>query len=188
MDYLGLFCLGAFVGTIATLGLRFIRDLDQWQKVLAAVLPAVLSGVAMVTVDRFKDSPAFGAYPLGLVAALMWAYIDEAIANITGVHQAAAPTGTDISVPKPGSSAQWWRRAIGIGHLGAATIVTGAAAAICIYPAWLQIEAEGTIEPSRRAELLWLEHRKAYLQSEPPTKNTVDSSSQNSQNSTKPLQ
>lgn len=62
MDYLGLFCLGAFVDTIATLGLRHIKNLDEWQKVLAAVLPVVLSGVAMVTVDRFKNSAAFGAY------------------------------------------------------------------------------------------------------------------------------
>lgn len=93
MDYLGLFCLGAFVGTIATLGLRHVKSLDEWQKVLAAVLPAVLSGVAMVTVDRFKNSAAFGAYPLGLVAALMWAYIDVAIANITDSSQSPRPSG-----------------------------------------------------------------------------------------------
>lgn len=66
MDYLGLFCLGAFVGVIASLGVRYIKDITQWQKVLAAILPAVLSGVALAYVNRFKYSPAIGCYPLGL--------------------------------------------------------------------------------------------------------------------------
>lgn len=86
MEYLGLFCLGVFAGAIATLGLRFIKDVDQWQKALAVVLPAVLSGLAMVVVDRFKYSPALGSYPLGLVAALMWAYIDTAVMNVTALR------------------------------------------------------------------------------------------------------
>jgi len=74
MDYLGLFCLGAFVGTIATFGMNKVVSLKDWQTVLSLTLPAVLSGAAMVFIDRFKYSPAFGCYPLGLVAALMWAY------------------------------------------------------------------------------------------------------------------
>jgi hypothetical protein len=73
-DYLGLFCLGAFVGTIATFGMNKVVSLKDWQTVLSLTLPAVLSGAAMVFIDRFKYSPAFGCYPLGLVAALMWAY------------------------------------------------------------------------------------------------------------------
>jgi hypothetical protein len=60
MDYLGLFCLGAFVDTIATFGMHRVASIRDWQTVLACALPAVLSGAAMVLVDRFKYSPAFG--------------------------------------------------------------------------------------------------------------------------------
>lgn len=155
MDYLGLFCLGAFVGTIATLGLRHIRNLDEWQKVLAAVLPAVLSGVAMVTVDRFKNSAAFGAYPLGLVAALMWAYIDVAIANITGVPKAE---GSDSADDQQADAKSWARKCqviIGVGHLAAATLITLSAAVLCIVPAAYQIEAEARIKPESARSFSW---------------------------------
>lgn len=30
MDYLGLFCLGAFVGTLATFGLRRVQSVAEW--------------------------------------------------------------------------------------------------------------------------------------------------------------
>ena len=75
MDYLGLFCLGAFVGTIATFGMNKVASLKDWQTVLSLTLPAVLSGAAMVFIDRFKYSPAFVCYSLGLVVSLMWAYM-----------------------------------------------------------------------------------------------------------------
>ena len=32
MDYLGLFSLGCFVGTIATLGVKFMKDAATWKK------------------------------------------------------------------------------------------------------------------------------------------------------------
>jgi hypothetical protein len=82
MDYLGLFCLGAFVGTIATFGMGKVASLRDWQTVLSLTLPAVLSGAAMVFIDRFKYSPAFGSYPLGLVVALLWAYTQKSIDNL----------------------------------------------------------------------------------------------------------
>jgi hypothetical protein len=74
-----LFCLGAFVGTIATFGMGKVVSLKDWQTVLSLTLPAVLSGAAMVFIDRFKYSPAFGSYPLGLVVALLWAYTQKSI-------------------------------------------------------------------------------------------------------------
>ena len=105
MDYLGLFCLGAFVGTIATFGMNKVTSLKDWQTVLSLTLPAVLSGAAMVFIDRFKYSPAFGCYPLGLVAALMWAYTQKSIDNLK-----AGPTSVRI---------------LALLHLFAAALVTG---------------------------------------------------------------
>jgi hypothetical protein len=71
---LGLLTLGAFVGAIATLGVRYVNFVESWQKILLAILPAVLSGVAIAFVDRFKYSPALGAYPLRLIVAFLWTY------------------------------------------------------------------------------------------------------------------
>ena len=82
MDYLGLFSLGAFVGAIATFGLRFMKDAQTWKQGLFVMIAATLSGTAILFVDRFRNSEALGAYPLGLLISLMWAYADVAIANI----------------------------------------------------------------------------------------------------------
>jgi hypothetical protein len=122
MDYLGLLCLGAFVGTIATFGLRRVESIKDWQTVLGFTLPAVLSGAAVVFVDRFKYSPAFGCYPLGLVVALMWAYVQVAINNIRN---------------GPASL-----RVLGILHIAAASTVSISAAFIATVPAYLQLRAE----------------------------------------------
>lgn len=135
MDYLGLFCLGAFVGTIATLGVRFINNVTEWQKVLAAVLPAVLSGVAISFVDRFKYSPSLGAYPLGLVAALMWAYADVGVKNLTSKQN------NGIKV-------------IGFLHLFAAGLVTIFSAVLTLVPAVEQVRAEHAISIEDRIAML----------------------------------
>ena len=122
MDYLGLFCLGAFVGTIATFGMRRVESVKDWQTVLGFTLPAVLSGAAMVFVDRFKFSPAFGCYPLGLAAALMWAYTSVAVDNIKADQRSL--------------------QILGVLHLLAATAVTACGIAIATVPAVLQLRAE----------------------------------------------
>jgi hypothetical protein len=133
MDYLGLFCLGVFVGTIATLGLRRVESIPDWEKVLAFTLPAVLSGAAMVFVDRFKYSPAFGCYPLGLVAALVWAYITVALAHVRKADE-----------PSPG------RRALAWAHIVLAFVVTAAGGIGTAIPAYLQIQAEWQRKPGDR--------------------------------------
>ena len=169
MEYLGLFCLGAFVGSIATLGLRFIKEVDQWQKAMAAVLPAVLSGVAMVAVDRFKYSPALGCYPLGLVAALMWAYVDTAVDNVTALRGIAKPDQAAQPDTRVEYDALAWKRRIGIAHLAAATVVTAFAAVLAAIPACLQIVAELEIKPAQRVVVLLEERRKASLNVTPPS-------------------
>jgi len=82
MDYVGLFALGAFVGAIATVGLRYIRSVHTWMQGLATMIAATLSGTALLFVGHFNNSKALGAYPVGLLIALMWAYADVALKNI----------------------------------------------------------------------------------------------------------
>jgi hypothetical protein len=142
MDYLGLFSLGAFVGTIAALGIRYIKDLDQWQKVLAAVLPAVLSGVALAFVDRFKYSPAIGCYPLGLVVALMWTYADVGVANFADGKNNSTKT-------------------IGFLHLASAALVSVASGILVLVPAVAQVHAEYKIPASERVAMLGEERKKS---------------------------
>jgi len=132
MDYLGLFCLGAFVGTIATFGMNKVVSLKDWQTVLSLTLPAVLSGAAMVFIDRFKYSPAFGCYPLGLVAALMWAYTQKSIDNLK-----AGPTSVRI---------------LALLHLFASAVVTAAGAFVATVPAYLQLQAEWRVSIDERVE------------------------------------
>ena len=133
MDYLGLFCLGAFVGTIATFGMGKVVSLKDWQTVLSLTLPAVLSGAASsVFIDRFKYSPAFGCYPLGLVAALLWAYTQKSIDNLK-----AGPTSVRI---------------LALLHLFAAALLTGAGAFVATVPAVLQLRAEWEVPMDERVE------------------------------------
>jgi hypothetical protein len=143
MDYLGLFCLGAFVGTIAIIGLRKIGNVDDWQKVLLATMPVVLSGATITFVDRFKYSPAIGCYPLGLVAALMWIYIDKGINNII-------------------TDGKWAQKAIGWLHIAASSLFTLASIVLISIPAILQILAETRIPPTDRVNILAKEREKAW--------------------------
>jgi hypothetical protein len=129
MDYLGLFCLGAFVGTIATFGMNKVASLKDWQTVLSLTLPAVLSGAAMVFIDRFKYSPAFGCYPLGLAVALMWAYTQKSVDNLK-----AGPTSV---------------RVLALLHLFGAAVVTISGAVVATVPALCSRAAERQVSDRR---------------------------------------
>jgi hypothetical protein len=111
------------------------------QKAMAAVLPAVLSGAAMVFVDKFKYSPALGCYPLGLIAALMWAYIDAAVGNLRSERRSD--------------------NLIGWAHVATAFAVTVGAAAFAIGPAIKQLDAEWNIERADRIVALQETRRRA---------------------------
>lgn len=117
----------------------------------------------MVAVDRFKYSPALGSYPLGLVAALMWAYIDTAVTNVTALRGTTKPDQTASQELKAEYDTLAWKHRIGFAHLGAATLITAAAAVLTVIPAWLQIKAELEITPQQRKEILLDERRKASL-------------------------
>ncbi|MFM0598419.1 hypothetical protein, partial [Paraburkholderia dilworthii] len=122
MDYLGLFCLGAFVGAIGTVALKFVSDISGWRQVLVSALPAVLSGIVVVFVDKFKYSPALGCYPLGLLVALLWAYTDSAIVNLTS-----------------GGSIKF---GIGLAHLFGSILLSAIAGVIVLIPVIMQLRDE----------------------------------------------
>ena len=149
MDYLGLFCLGAFVGTIATFGMGKVASLRDWQTVLSLTLPAVLSGAAMVFIDRFKYSPAFGSYPLGLVVALLWAYTQKSIDNLR-----TGPTSVRI---------------LALLHLLVSALVTGAAAVVATVPAYLQVRAEWEVSMAERVDEMRLMRSASREQPAPTT-------------------
>lgn len=82
MDYLGLFCLGClgcFIGALVTYGLPFVNAVQSWQSFIATIIAAVFTGVVIAFVDRFRTSKAVGAYAVGLLVALMWAYSSTAV-------------------------------------------------------------------------------------------------------------
>ncbi len=141
MDYLGLFCLGAFVGTISVIGVKYIKDVQQWENVLIAILPVVLSGATIAFVDRFKYSPAIGCYPLGLVAALMLVYIDKGIE-----YRKVKET-----------------RKIGLFYVVAAILSTAVSILLVSIPAYLQIMAEVAITTNDRVKILSEERNKALI-------------------------
>ena len=157
MDYLGLFSLGVFVGAIASLGVRYVSDVKEWQIVLAAALPAVLSGVALAFVDRFKYSPAIGCYPLGLVIALMWTYADTAVKSFV-------------------SGASKSEKTIGLLHLVAATLASLAGAILVLIPAVIQVHAEYMVPQADRIKTLGEERKMSLegqqMQAKPQAKET----------------
>lgn len=118
MDYLGLFCLGGFIGALVTYGLRFVEGLKGWQQLLATIIAAVFTGAVIAFVDRFKASPALGAYAVGLLIALMWAYAQIAVTHIASDRRST--------------------RLLGWAHIVGTTLVTIAAAALVLPPAFRQ--------------------------------------------------
>ena len=82
LDYLGMFALGGFVGALVTFGLRFITGFPTFAKALTMILGAALSGTVLLFIERLDSGRALGAYCVGLLIALMWAYARLAITHI----------------------------------------------------------------------------------------------------------
>lgn len=122
MDYLGFFCLGVFTGATTTVGLRRIQPMTDWRQVLVVTLPVLLAGAAVILVDRLRYSPGAGAFPLGLVVALLWTTISEALDRLK-----SSETGAN---------------AIGWAHVAAAVVLTVASAPLVVLPAFGQVLAE----------------------------------------------
>lgn len=120
MDYLGLFALGGFVGAVATYGLQFIKDYAAFWKALAVILSSALSGAVVVFLDRFTHvDKALGAYSVGLLIALMWAYTGPAIENMKSTNRTI--------------------RLLGIGHIAACVLASLIVAALFLPPAFRDV-------------------------------------------------
>lgn len=130
MEYLGLFCLGVFAGAVTVSGMRKIQNLTDWRQVFVVFLPVLLSGAAMVFVDRFRYSPSVGAFPLGLVTSLLWVYIGTALDHLK-LSDAGA-------------------RAVGWAHVAAAVGVVAGAVPLVVVPAFEQALAESAMSRESR--------------------------------------
>jgi hypothetical protein len=120
VDYLGLFSLGAFVGAIVTYGLRFIDGFSSFAQAVTLILAAALSGTSIVFLDRFANkTPALGAYAVGLMVALMWAYAKVGVENITSENPSL--------------------RVLGWAHIVGVVIVSVAAAALVLPGAYREV-------------------------------------------------
>lgn len=130
MEYLGLFCLGVFAGAVTVMGLRKTPSLTDWRQALVVILPVLLSGAAMIFVERFRYSPAAGAFPLGLVASLLWLHIGVALE-----HRKSSDGGA---------------RALGWAHVAAAVGVVLVALPLVVVPAIKQTVAESAMSGEAR--------------------------------------
>lgn len=137
MDYLGLFALGCFVGTLATFGLRFIKDAETWKQGLTTMIASTLSGTAILFVERFRTSNALGAYSLGLLIALLWTYADEAVCKINAKEpetDAADPNAAKNTTP--GMMNSYSYKFLGYAHLIFIVLASVIALALVLPPAF----------------------------------------------------
>jgi len=79
MAYLGMFCLGIFVGAFVNVGLGMTGSLDDLSKVLTTVFGAALGGVVLIFIGD-KVGNAKWAYPIGLAIMIPWFYMRSLIA------------------------------------------------------------------------------------------------------------
>jgi hypothetical protein len=85
MAFAGMFALGIFVGGVVTLGLKQApSSVDNFIKIMGAVLTATFSGSAVAFMDKYKvpatdpkDFLSFFMYPVGLLVALLWLYFED---------------------------------------------------------------------------------------------------------------
>lgn len=119
MDYLGLACLGGFVGAVVTIGLKFIGNTSDYKQILLTILGAALSGTVLLFINRFRNTRALGAYCVGLLVAYMWAYT------------AAGVEAFESDDPNT--------HLIGMLHLGGVGLVTIVAAVLFLPPAFREV-------------------------------------------------
>lgn len=88
IEFIGMFCMGAFVGGILNYGLREIEDETSFSKIVTTIFGAAFSGVVFVFLEFLINAkapkPGEGSehiymYPLGLIIALMWAQVPVTI-------------------------------------------------------------------------------------------------------------
>lgn len=83
VDYLGMLCLGAYVGGVINYGLLKIKDSDSYIKVSAAIFGTAFSGGVFIFLKFIfgeeNTSKAIYMYPIGLVLSLLWLQVIKTI-------------------------------------------------------------------------------------------------------------
>src|SRR5262249_40529211 len=128
--YLGMMCLGLFVGGIVTRGLRFMDNEKNFKGGMGEILGAALSGSVFVFIKWVPGShgsdadKSVYAYPVGLVVALLWTYAPAGIKMaLTGRREGA------------GGAVDGLTRALGIAHICALVVISFVAVGITLVPA-----------------------------------------------------
>jgi hypothetical protein len=122
MAYLGMLCLGGFVGGLLVVGLDFLTGLENWQKVVATIIAAAFGGAVFGFIQYLggtKPGDALFMYPVGLLLALLWYYGRYAITNIQSKNAASMFLG--------------W------GHLLVLLALSGLALALVLFPAFRSV-------------------------------------------------
>lgn len=97
MEFVGMFAMGLFVGSVEVLGFKTVQN--DFVKTSAAILSAVFGGVVLTflkDLDR-ENKESIYMYPVGLLIALPWFHIKEMIAEPQPILQWGSIAGTVIA-------------------------------------------------------------------------------------------
>jgi hypothetical protein len=82
---LGTFCLGAFIGTVVSVGLHLATNANNFGKVVTTILSSIFGAGVLQFLGKapeFGTSLGLAGYCGGLLVAISWAYMGEAKKNI----------------------------------------------------------------------------------------------------------
>ncbi len=86
IEFIGMLCMGAFVGGVLNYGLSKIKDDNSFGKIVTTIFGAAFSGVVFVFLEYLVNkedtsSEQIYMYPIGLILALLWAQVPYTIEN-----------------------------------------------------------------------------------------------------------
>jgi hypothetical protein len=107
MEYLGMLCLGLFVGGFVCRGLNFVDNADKFRSIVTFVLASAFTspvfGFAQYWINKEGTSDAanvsvlsLAMYPPGLLIAMLWYYCEVAVTNIRSPQRM-----NNVPVPTP---------------------------------------------------------------------------------------
>jgi hypothetical protein len=76
LPYFGMLALGAFVGSVSSQGVNFMKDAKSWKNVLTAIIGACFGGATVTFMSKmgFNKSEAIAMYPVGLLLGYTWIF------------------------------------------------------------------------------------------------------------------
>jgi len=91
-DNLGYVALGIFVGTVTSMAVNYVKDMQTSEKAITVVIPAALGGTAMTFLQLWdKAKHGMPAYAIGLLLGLLWVRVEVAVTNITQPQRGNPP-------------------------------------------------------------------------------------------------